>query len=147
VKRLLLAILSITVLLLLAACNTQSTTSTDTTTAASQETIDVTGTWSGDWHRSDGGEEGTLSSALTQSGSSLTGDMKFTSTTFSYSQDTTISGSVEGNDIVFGMAIGGEDDSVVTIDFDGTISEDCKQMSGEYSMSTGYTGTWSVTKE
>ena len=116
-KRLLLAILSITVLLLLAACNTQSTTSTDTTTAASQETIDVTGTWSGDWHRSDGGEEGT------------------------------ISGSVEGNDIVFGMAIGGEDDSVVTIDFDGTISEDCKQMSGEYSMSTGYTGTWSVTKE
>ncbi len=146
-KRFLMAFLAITVLLLLAACNTQATTTTDTSTSTGQEATDVTGEWSGDWHRSDGGEEGTLSSTLTQSGSSLVGDMTFTSTTFSYSQDTTISGSVEGNDIVFGMAIGGEDDSIVTIDFEGTISEDGNQMSGEYSMSTGYTGTWSVTKE
>lgn len=138
-KRLLLAFLSIGVLLL-AACTAQITTT------PSQKTIDVTGTWSGDWWRSDGGEEGTLTAALTQSGSSLSGNMTFTSTTFSYSKDTTVSGSVEGNEIIFGMAIGGND-KIVTIDFEGTISEDGNQMSGTYSMSTGYTGTWSVTRE
>lgn len=138
-KRLLLTFLSIGVLLL-AACTAPITTT------PSQKTIDVTGTWSGDWWRSDGGEEGTLAAALTQSGSSLSGNMTFTSTTFSYSKDTTVSGSVEGNEIVFGMAIGGND-SIVTIDFEGTISEDGNQMSGTYSMSTGYTGTWSVTRE
>ncbi len=115
-------------------------------TAESQETLDLTGTWSGDWWRSDEGEEGTLTVALTQSGSSLSGDMTFTSTTFSYSQDTTVSGTVEGNDVVFGMAIGGNG-SIVTIDYEGTVSEDGDQMSGTYSMSTGYTGTWSVTRE
>jgi hypothetical protein len=108
--------------------------------------LNVTGTWSGDWWRSDGGEEGTLTATLTQSGNSLMGAMTFTSTTFSYSRDTTISGSVEGADVVFGIAIGGNG-STVTIDFEGTVSEDGDQMSGTYSMSTGYTGTWSVTRE
>ncbi len=112
----------------------------------SSGTTDVTGTWSGNWWRSDGGEEGTLTATLTQSGSSLSGNMTITSTTFSYSQDTTVSGSVEGNDVVFGIAIGGNG-STVTIDFEGTVSEDGNQMSGTYSMSTGYTGTWTVTRE
>lgn len=93
-----------------------------------------------------GREEGTLTVNLIQSGSSLSGNMTFTSTTFSYSKDTTVSGSVEGNDIVFGIAIGGND-SIVTIDFEGTVSEDGGQMSGTYSMSTGYTGTWNITRE
>jgi opacity protein-like surface antigen len=138
-KRLLFVSLLIAILLL-AACTTQATSTIN------QKTIDITGAWSGDWQRSDGGEEGILTAALNQSGSSLSGDMTFTSTTFSYSQDTSISGSVEGYEIVFGMAIGG-DDSVITIDFEGTISEDGNKMSGDYSMSTGYTGTWSVTRE
>ena len=138
-KQLLLTFLSISVLLL-AACTAPIITT------PSQKTVDVTGMWSGDWWRSDGGEEGTLTSTLTQSGSSLSGNMTFTSTTFSYSKDTIVSGSVEGNEIVFGMAIGGND-KIVTIDFEGTISEDGNQMSGTYSMSTGYTGTWSVTRE
>jgi hypothetical protein len=73
--------------------------------------------------------------------------MTFTSTTFSYSEDTTISGSVEGNEVVFGMAIGSNESEEVTIDFAGTVSEDGNQMSGEYSMSTGYTGDWDVTRE
>jgi len=111
----------------------------------SEPAIDLTGTWSGDWWRGDGGEEGTLIATLTQSGSSLSGDMTFTSTTFQYSQDTTISGSVEGSNVVFGMAIG-SNGSVVTIDYNGTVSEDGNQMMGTYSMSTGYTGTWSVTR-
>lgn len=72
--------------------------------------------------------------------------MTFTSTTFSYSQDTTISGSVEGNEVVFGMAIGGNG-SEVTIDFAGMVSGDGNQISGKYSMSTGYTGDWDVTRE
>ena len=100
----------------------------------------------GDWFRSDEGEEGTLTATLTQGGGSLSGDMNFTSTTFSYSQNTTISGSVEGNDVVFGMAIGGNG-SEVTINFEGTVSEDGNQISGTYSMSTGYTGTWNVKRE
>jgi len=109
------------------------------------ETIDLTGMWNGDWERSDGGEEGTLTAHLSQTGSSLSGNMTFTSTTYSYSEDTTISGSVEGNKVVFGIATGG-DGSTVTIDFDGTVSEDGDQMSGIYSMSTGYTGTWTATR-
>lgn len=109
-------------------------------------TVDVSGTWSGDWWRSDGGEEGTLIATLTQSGSSLSGSMTITSTTFSYSKDTTVSGSIEGNEVVFGTAIAGNG-STVTIDYEGTLTEDGNQMSGTYSMSTGYTGTWSVTRE
>jgi len=109
------------------------------------ETIDLTGTWNGDWERSDGDEEGTLTAYLSQTGSSLSGNMTFTSTTHSYSEDTTISGSVEGNNVVFGIATGG-DGATVTIDFDGTVSEDGNQMSGTYSMSTGWTGTWTATR-
>jgi hypothetical protein len=116
------------------------------TVSQKTSTVDITGTWSGDWWRSDGGEEGTLIATLTQSASSLSGDMTFTSTTFSYSRDTTVSGSVQGNEVVFGIAIGGNG-STVTIAFEGTLTEDSNQMSGTYSMSTGYTGTWSVTRE
>ncbi|MBL7060502.1 MAG: hypothetical protein ISS13_01560 [Actinobacteria bacterium] len=72
--------------------------------------------------------------------------MTFTSITFSYSQDTTMSGSMEGNDVVFDMAIGGNGSTVI-IDFEGTVSENGNQMSGEYSMSAGYIGTWSVKRE
>lgn len=109
------------------------------------ETIDLTGTWNGNWQRSDGGEEGTLTAYLSQTGSSLSGNMIFTSTTYSYSKDTTISGSVKGNKVALGTATG-SDGSTVTIDFEGTISEDGNQMSGTYSMSTGYTGTWTATR-
>jgi hypothetical protein len=125
---------------------TTPVTTTPSTTTPGQETYDITGTWSGNWWRSDGKEEGTLTATLTQSGSSLSGDMTFTSTTFQYSQDTTISGSVEGDDVVFGMAIGGNGETV-TIDFEGTVFEDGNRMSGTYSMSTGYTGTWDVTRK
>jgi len=109
-------------------------------------TLDVTGTWSGNWSRSDGGEVGTLIAVLAQSGSSLSGDMTVTSTTFSTVKETTVSGSVEGNDVVFGMAIS-TNGTTVTIDYVGTISEDGDQMSGTYSMSTGYTGTWNATRQ
>jgi hypothetical protein len=72
--------------------------------------------------------------------------MTFTSTTFEYSQDTTVSGTVEGSEVVFGMAISSNGETV-TIDYEGTISEDGNQMSGTYYISTGWTGTWSVTRE
>jgi hypothetical protein len=121
-------------------------TTTTTTTTPGQETYDITGTWSGDWWRSDGGEEGTLIATLVQSGSSLTGDMTFTSTTFEYSQDTTVSGTVEGSEVVFGMAISSNGEEI-TIDYEGTISENGNQMSGTYYISTGWTGTWSVTRQ
>jgi uncharacterized protein YcfL len=124
---------------------TTSATTTTPATTPGQATYNITGKWSGNWWRSDGKEEGTLTATLTQSGSSLSGDMTFTSTTFQYSQDTTILGSVDGNDVVFGMAIGGNG-GVVTIDFEGSIFEDSNRMSGTYSMSTGYTGTWDVTR-
>jgi len=109
-------------------------------------TFDITGTWSGNWWRSDGKEEGTLIASLILSGSTLTGDMTFTSTTFEYSEDTTILGTVEGSDVVFGMAISSNGETV-TIDYEGTISEDGNQMSGTYYISTGWTGTWSVVRE
>jgi len=138
----LVTILLMAVLVVIAGCGGEGN-SDDVETG---KTLDVTGTWSGNWWRSDGDEEGTLITNLTQSGNSLDGDMTFTSTTFSYSQDTTVSGSVEGNDVVFGMAIGGNG-SEVTIDYEGAVSEDGNQMSGTYTMSTGYSGTWDVTRE
>jgi hypothetical protein len=137
---------------------TATTTSTITVTSTSTQTVtttpptttpptfDITGTWSGNWWRSDGKEEGTLIASLILSGNTLTGDMTFTSTTFEYSEDTTILGTVEGSDVVFGMAISSNGETV-TIDYEGTISEDGNQMSGTYYISTGWTGTWSVTRE
>jgi hypothetical protein len=119
-----------------------SATSTTTTT----QTFNITGTWSGNWWRSDGKEEGTLIATVTQSGSSLTGDMTITSTTFQYSHDTVISGTVAGSEVVFGMAISSNGETV-TIDYEGTISEGGNQMSGTYYISTGYTGTWDVTRQ
>ena len=139
VPYMLVTILLMAVLVVIAGCGGEGT-------SKSQETLDLTGTWSGDWWRSDGDEEGTLTVALIQSGGSLSGDMTVTSTTFSYSRDTTVSGTVEGSDVVFGIAIGGNG-AIVTIDYEGTVSEDGDQMSGTYSMSTGYTGTWDVTRE
>lgn len=125
-----------------------TTTPPTTQTTTTPQTFNITGTWIGNWWRSDGGEEGTIIANLTQSGGSLTGDMTFTSTTFEYSQDTTISGTVEGNEVVFGMAMGGDGEGeVITIDFEGTISEGGNQMNGTYYISTGWTGTWSVTRE
>jgi hypothetical protein len=124
-----------------------TTTTTAPTTTPGEEIYDISGTWSGDWWRSDGGEEGTLIATLTQSNGSLSGDMTFTSTTFQYSEETVISGSVAGSDVVFGMAIGESNGSQVTIDFDGTISEEGNRMSGTYSMSTGWTGTWEVARQ
>ena len=73
--------------------------------------------------------------------------MTFTSTTFQYSEETVILGDVAGSDVVFGMAIGESNGSQVTIDFDGDIFEDGNRMSGTYSMSTGWTGTWEVTRQ
>jgi len=74
-----------------------TTTTTPLTTTPGEETYDITGTWSGEWWRSDGDEEGTLVVTIVQSGGSLSGEMTFTSTTFQYSEDTTISGSVAGS--------------------------------------------------
>lgn len=144
-KRVIYVMVAISVivgLMVMAGCGGEET-SDDTD---NQTTVDVTGAWSGDWHRSDGGEEGTLIANLTQSGDSLNGTMFFTSITFSYTQDTTISGDVEGNDVVFGMAVGG-DGAEVTIDFEGTVAEDGNHMDGTYTMSTGYSGTWDVTRD
>jgi len=45
------------------------------------------------------------------------------------------------------MAIGESNGSEVTIDYNGTISEDGNQMSGTYYISTGWTGTWEVTRQ
>jgi hypothetical protein len=119
------------------------TTTPPTTTP---QVFNITGTWSGDWWRSDGKEEGTLIATVTQSGSSLTGDMTVTSTTHLYSYDATISGTVEGSEVVFGMAISSNGETA-TIEYEGTISEDGNQMSGTYIISTGWTGTWSVVRE
>ena len=103
---------------------------------------DLTGTWSGGWWRSDGGEEGTLTASLIQSDSSLSGDLHLESTTYGGSWDGTISGSIEDNEVVFGSVIG---DGAITIDYNGRVSEDGNQMSGTYYISTGYTGTWNMT--
>ena len=116
------------------------------TITVSPETVDISGTWSGNWSRSDGGEVGTMIAIITQIGGSLSGDMTVTSTTFPSSKETTVSGSVEGNDVVFGIAISTNGETV-TIDYVGTISEDGDQMSGTYSISTGYTGTWNATRQ
>ena len=122
-------------------------TDTDTITiTVSLETVDISGTWSGNWSTSDGGEVGTLTAIITQIGGSLSGDMTVISTTFSTVKETTVSGSVEGNDVVFGIAIS-TNGTTVTIDYVGTISEDGNQMSGTYSISTGYTGTWNATRQ
>ncbi|MFC1875329.1 hypothetical protein ACFLY3_04200 [Chloroflexota bacterium] len=123
-----------------------SATPTTVPPMTTPQTFNITGTWSGNWWRSDSGEEGTLIATLIQSGGSLNGDMTFTSTTFEYSQDTTISGTVEGSEVVFGMAISSNGETV-TIDYEGTISEDGNQMSGTYYISTGWTGTWSVVRD
>ena len=121
-------------------------TTTPPTTTPGEETDDIDGIWSGEWWRSDGGEEGTLIATLVQSGGSLSGEMTFTSTTFEYSQDTTVSGTVEGSEVVFGMAISSNGETV-TIDYEGKISEDGNRMSGTYYISTGWTGTWEVTRQ
>jgi hypothetical protein len=70
--------------------------------------------------------------------------MTVISTTFGDEVDTTVMGSVEGNDVVFGMAITVEGDTI-TIDYGGTISDDGTYMEGAYTISTGYTGTWAAT--
>lgn len=157
VKWLLAAGLLATVLILTACGGPSPATTppmTTTTTEVGPQTVDITGTWRGDWWRSDECEEGILIATLVQIGGSLSGDMTFTSITFQpdninileYSQDTVVSGTVEGNVVVFGMAIGGVAETA-TIDYEGTVSEDGNHMSGTYSMSTGYTGTWSVRRE
>ena len=107
--------------------------------------IDISGVWKGEWFRSDGDEIGTLVTTLVQSGNTLSGDMIIISTTFKYTRDTDVIGSVEGNDVIFGIAIATDEDTV-TIDYEGTITEDGNYMEGTYNMSTGYTGTWTATK-
>ena len=109
-------------------------------------TLDISGTWSGNWFRSDGGEEGTMIAVITQSGSSLSGDMTIKSTTFSDSNETTIDGIVQGNDMVFDIAISTFFATLV-IHYQGTVSEDADQMIGTYSMSTGYTGIWDAMRQ
>ena len=154
----LLAVGLLATALILTACGSLSpattTPPTTTTTEVGPQTVDITGTWRGDWWRSDGREEGTLTATLVQSGGSLSGDMTFESITFQpdninifeYSQDTVMSGTVEGNVVVFGIAIGGVAETA-TIVYEGTVSEDGNHMSGTYSMSTGYTGTWGVRRK
>ncbi|MEI6970364.1 MAG: hypothetical protein WCL44_02510 [bacterium] len=116
------------------------------TTEAPPQTVagNLTGTWRGNWTRSDGREEGTLVGNLAQSDATLSGTMTFTSLTFSYSRSTSLSGNVGTGSLVFGIAItsGG---STITIDFSGAASDD-NHMSGTYTMSTGYSGTWSATR-
>jgi len=106
-------------------------------------TFDVSGVWNGMWHRSDGKEEGTFIATVVQNGNTLSGDMTIISTTFGDIHDTTVMGNVEGNNVVFGMAITVEGDKV-TIDYGGTISDDGTYMEGTYTMSTGYSGTWTA---
>jgi hypothetical protein len=125
---------------------TPTTTTTPPTTAQGEIIYDISGAWAGEWWRSDGGEEGIFIATLTQSDGSLSGDMTFTSTTFEYSEETVISGNIAGSNVVFGMAIGESNGLQVTIDFSGAISEDGGRMSGTYSMSTGWTGTWEATR-
>ncbi len=123
-------------------------TTTDGCTITVQQiagTFDISGVWNGEWYRSDGRETGILVANLMQSQTSLTGDMTIISTTFNYSRDTTVTGNIEGNDVVFGMAISVDGDTV-TIDYVGTVSDNGDLMEGTYTMSTGYSGTWVATR-
>jgi Arc/MetJ family transcription regulator len=123
-------------------------TATDTCTITVQQivdNVDISGVWNGEWHRSDGGEIGTLVATIVQSENALSGDMTITSITFDYSRDTTIMGSVEGSDVLFGIAIA-TDGETVTIDYTGTVSDDGDFMEGTYTISTGYTGSWTAVR-
>jgi hypothetical protein len=105
--------------------------------------LDISGVWNGEWYRSDGEEEGTLSAILVQTEGSLSGEMTITSVTFDYTRETTVSGSVEGSEVVFGTAIAVNGDTV-TIDYNGTVYADGDFMEGTYTMSTGYSGNWTA---
>jgi hypothetical protein len=116
-----------------------------TPTTPASEPFNITEAWIGNWSQSDGGEEGTLFATIIQSSGSLIGNMTFASTTFNYIQNSIISGTVVGRNVVLGISIrGNREGEIVTIEFEGLISADGNQMSGTYSMSTGYTGIWSL---
>ena len=169
-KRLILSIL-VTIVILSAACSTPVLTETvtitskttleytpevtvyttitspviPTPTTPAPQPFNITEAWIGNWSQSDGGEEGTIFATIIQSGGSLIGNMTFTSTTFTFIQNSIISGAVDGRNVELGVSIrGNREGEIVTIDFEGLISADGNQMGGTYRISTGYTGTWSL---
>lgn len=111
------------------------------TTEATPPTVDVTGTWSGTWTSSNDIDHGNLAATLTQSGTSVSGTVSITESPCISSGS--VSGTVSGNNVVFGVVSGTD-----TITYTATCTS--TSMSGTYSVNTGEcagdTGTFSMTK-
>lgn len=108
---------------------------------------DLTGTWTGTWSSSNGIDSGNLTANLTQSGTSISGTASAYVTGGSVScggPNYSVSGTVSGNNIIFGVFDRGIESGVYTATFTST------SMSGTYSVTAGAcagdTGTFSLNK-
>ncbi len=104
--------------------------------------IDITGTWEGTWASSNQIDDGSLTASFTQSGTSFEGTISITNSPCISTGS--VSGSISGNDISFGV-VAGTDKTLFT----ATVTSN--SMSGKYVVTSGYcsgdTGIFSVLKK
>jgi hypothetical protein len=106
--------------------------------------LNVSGTWSGTW-ASSRGSGGTVQALISQSGASLSGTATVTGSPCFTSGS--ISGSVFGNNVAFGVLFGEGQQA----NFSATVGSGGTSMSGTYSVSggacNGDTGSFNLTKQ
>ena len=106
--------------------------------------LNVAGTWSGTW-ASSRGSGGTVQAVISQSGTSLSGTATVTGSPCFTSGS--ISGSVSGNNVAFGVLFGGGQQA----NFSAAVGSGGTSMSGTYSVSggacSGDTGSFNLTKQ
>lgn len=125
---------------------TQACTVSARFTAEAPESFDVTGSWSGSFYFNDFPVcTGTLNVRFEQTGTRLSGFAVATinQNTPSYcepgaSESSNLSGSVEGNQILYGVASG--------LSYTGTIAADGNSISGTAVDPDGYRATWQLTR-
>jgi len=111
------------------------------TAPTSSGTGNLTGTYAGTFTSSLGGGSGNIDATLTQSGNRLSGSVQLSGNPRLLFTSGTVSGTVEGTSVVFGVV---STSGVHRVNFQGTVSG--TRISGTYSASNGDAGTWSITR-
>ncbi len=143
--------ITLVVAVLLAGCDGGSGNGDGTETPLADETgtetpsaLTLSGTWEGVWQSRRTPESGTLLVTLTQTGTTLTGEVEVTGSPCVSAE--TIAGERSGDTVVFGTASGGPHHSM----FSGTVAPDGTAMDGTYAVTggpcAGDQGTWSLTR-
>ncbi len=102
-----------------------------------QSSVDITGTWTGTWHSSEGGS-GRFEAQFVQAGQKLSGAIRVTGSIDI--RNGTIDGTIQENRATFGAITGGS----ILITFIGTFT--ARTGSGEYRTGRGDEGTWSAVR-